>query len=162
MCWLIIKKNCFVRVKIDLDIILSEITFVHGVVKRWVAYFLNCPNMSDKIKNYIVLSSTYNELQSNQQREQCHPRDTTLSIKQARNWHLYKQNYLLMLFRKCKGFYLCTDLLSLSFDKSHISEFLKPQLYERNIKTIVFDVEYRGPYQSVRNRFWHSTSLWLC
>ena len=36
--WL--SKNCFVRVKINLDIILSEITFDNGVVKRWVSYFL--------------------------------------------------------------------------------------------------------------------------
>ena len=36
--WL--SKTCFVKVKINLDIILSEITFDNGVVKRWVAYFL--------------------------------------------------------------------------------------------------------------------------
>ena len=36
----LIIKNCFVKVKINLDIILSEKTFDNGVVKRWVAYFL--------------------------------------------------------------------------------------------------------------------------
>ena len=36
--WL--SKNCFVKFKINFDIILSEITFDNGVVKRWVPYFL--------------------------------------------------------------------------------------------------------------------------
>ena len=41
MCKLIISKNCFREIKINLYIILSEITFDKGVVKRRVAYFLN-------------------------------------------------------------------------------------------------------------------------
>ena len=36
--WL--SKKCFVKVKINHDIWLSETTFDNGVVKRWVAYFL--------------------------------------------------------------------------------------------------------------------------
>ena len=35
-----VSKTCFVKVEINLDIILSEITFDNGVVKRWVPYFL--------------------------------------------------------------------------------------------------------------------------
>ena len=37
--WLL--GTCFVKVKINPDIILSEITFDYSVVKRWVAYFFN-------------------------------------------------------------------------------------------------------------------------
>ena len=40
MCKLIIKELFFLKLKINLDIILSEITFDYGVVKSWVAYIL--------------------------------------------------------------------------------------------------------------------------
>ena len=36
--WL--SKNCFLKIKINLDIISSEIKVGNGVVKRWVVYFL--------------------------------------------------------------------------------------------------------------------------
>ena len=37
--WL--SKTCFVKVKINYYIILSEIPFDNGEVERWVAYFFN-------------------------------------------------------------------------------------------------------------------------
>ena len=52
-----ISKTCFVKVKINLDIILSEITFDNGVVKRWVPYFLEVIQVNNsknkKITKYM-------------------------------------------------------------------------------------------------------------
>ena len=41
MCKLVIKKIVLLKLKINLEITLSEIIFDNGIVKRWVAYFLN-------------------------------------------------------------------------------------------------------------------------
>ena len=52
--WL--SKTYFVKFKINLDIILSEITFDNGVVKRWVPFFLEVIQVNNlkNIKNYSV------------------------------------------------------------------------------------------------------------
>ena len=46
------SESCFVKVKINLDIILSEITLDNGVVKRWVADQIvatECPAAKSKV-----------------------------------------------------------------------------------------------------------------
>ena len=52
--WL--SKTFFVKMKINVDIILSEITFDNGVEKRWVAYFLNLSHLWSGPSSHTILS----------------------------------------------------------------------------------------------------------
>ena len=56
MCKLIIK-NCFVKIKIELDFILSEITFDDGIGKRWETYFLKSLHVFSKDTKDIPLKT---------------------------------------------------------------------------------------------------------
>ena len=60
ICKLVIKR-CFVKVKINTDIILSERTFDNGVVKRCVAYFLKQWPTSDLGSQRVVCDSERSE-----------------------------------------------------------------------------------------------------
>ena len=54
-CCIFFYKTCFVKVKINLDIILSEITFNNGVVKILVTCFLNTLHIKVKTNKKLTV-----------------------------------------------------------------------------------------------------------